>query len=617
MNAPGVIPPSSFPQGGRRLLVYVVYDRRGDVGEYIPYALAGLRPHADHILVVVNGSLSDTGRAALEPACDEILLRPNVGFDIAGHRDALRHLGERVEEFDEIVLANDTWYGPVRSFGPVFERMDAREVHFWGMTEHPEQRPHPFTGVGVMPRHLQSFWIVVRREMFASQMWRRYWRDLPEISSYNDAILRHETVFTETFERAGYVADVAFPSSGYPSEHPAIFHADLLVRDGCPLMKRRPFFHHPTFLVRHAVIGQDLLSALRRYGYPTDLVMEDLARNVPPRTLNADLSLLTVADPTAARPDAAGAARVHVVVRGARAGDFPLLAEPLSALPAGTPVRLLAEDAAAAAEVHAAALAAGLAAEPSAEADGGGAFSGFADLVDEDRADVLIVIDGVSVREPDSGVARTVLREQRASFLWDADSARTALSLFDREPRLGLLFPAMPRLGSEDRTQRWPTDRPRVAAACDRLGIRVPVDEFGPLYPAAGLWMARPAAIRALVRADAPGPELAEQLLAYAAGEAGFYTRTLIGREPAAVSHSQLEYSLDRLLATTYGYRLEQIQFLQRAGWRGSVAPRELLRMHTRLNHPDGTHPLLPAFRVLRRLAGSVRRAVRTGVRSR
>ena len=43
------------PQGGRRLVVYVVYDRRGDVDDFIPFALAGLREHAAHVLVVVNG----------------------------------------------------------------------------------------------------------------------------------------------------------------------------------------------------------------------------------------------------------------------------------------------------------------------------------------------------------------------------------------------------------------------------------------------------------------------------------------------------------------------------------------------------------------------------------
>ena len=49
------------------LIIYVIWDRRGDVEDYVAYALAGLREHAAHILVVVNGALTEAGRAKLEP----------------------------------------------------------------------------------------------------------------------------------------------------------------------------------------------------------------------------------------------------------------------------------------------------------------------------------------------------------------------------------------------------------------------------------------------------------------------------------------------------------------------------------------------------------------------
>ena len=85
--------------------------------------LGGLREHAAHLLVVVNGELSEAGRAVLEPVVDEILVRENRGFDIWGHKDALDHLGSRLDDFDELILTNDTWFGPIRPYGPVFERM--------------------------------------------------------------------------------------------------------------------------------------------------------------------------------------------------------------------------------------------------------------------------------------------------------------------------------------------------------------------------------------------------------------------------------------------------------------------------------------------------------------
>ncbi|MGI0522348.1 hypothetical protein ABY45_17420, partial [Microbacterium maritypicum] len=201
--------PGVFPVGGRRLVVYVVFDRRGGVDDYVPYALAGLREHAAHVLVVVNGSLSEEGRGKLEAVSDEILVRENVGFDIWAHKDALDHVGSRLSEFDEVLLTNDTWFGPVRPYAPVFDRMGERATHFWGMTDHAREDPNPFTGKGVLPYHLQSFWIAVRREMFLSEEWARYWRELPEMPSYFDAVLKHETIFTDHFAQLGFTHDVA------------------------------------------------------------------------------------------------------------------------------------------------------------------------------------------------------------------------------------------------------------------------------------------------------------------------------------------------------------------------------------------------------------------------
>jgi rhamnosyltransferase len=90
----GVVEASVFPRGGRRLVVYVVWDRRGGVEDFVVHALAGLREHAAHVVVVTNGALSDEGRAKLAPVADSVLVRENRGFDIWGHKEALDFVGD-------------------------------------------------------------------------------------------------------------------------------------------------------------------------------------------------------------------------------------------------------------------------------------------------------------------------------------------------------------------------------------------------------------------------------------------------------------------------------------------------------------------------------------------
>ncbi len=110
--------PGGVPEGGRRLVVYTIYDRRGGIDDYVVHALEGLRPHSARIVAVVNGDLTPSGRARLEPVVDEVIVRENSGFDIGAQRHALHHLREELSRYDEIVLTNDTWFGPVRPSGP-------------------------------------------------------------------------------------------------------------------------------------------------------------------------------------------------------------------------------------------------------------------------------------------------------------------------------------------------------------------------------------------------------------------------------------------------------------------------------------------------------------------
>src|SRR5690606_35296205 len=180
--------PRSLGDDVRRAVVYVIFDRRGMVEEYVVHALREMRGDASHILAVVNSELTEEGRARLENVADDILVRPNVGFDILGHKAGLERLGDGIAAFDEIVLTNDTWFGPVNPYREVLDPMSKQPVHFWGMTDNVRMK-NPATGTGRVPDHLQSFWIAVRREMFLSEEWAQYWSALPQMDGYFDAVL--------------------------------------------------------------------------------------------------------------------------------------------------------------------------------------------------------------------------------------------------------------------------------------------------------------------------------------------------------------------------------------------------------------------------------------------
>lgn len=601
-------PAGTYPTGGRRLVIYVVWDRRGGVEDFVPYALAGFRDHASHILVVVNGSLTEDGRAKLAPVVDEILVRDNVGYDIWAHRDALAHMGDRLEEFDELLMTNDTWFGPVGDYGTVFDRMSTQSAHFWGMTDHAREEPNPFTHRGVLAYHLQSFWIAVRRKMFLSEAWRAYWRDLPQMPDYFDAVLKHETIFTEHFAVRGFRHAVAFASDDYPTDHPALFNADLLIADGCPVVKRRPFFHYPPFLDRHAVIGRDLVRVMADHGYPVELLWRNLARTVPPKTLNADAGMLEVLPDVDVSYDADRPLRTVAIAHIFHVDMTDEIMDHFDTLPGAFDVVVTTPDEARRSAIHAAIERRERRAENIelrvVESNDGRDQSAFLigcrDILLSGRYDLVVKLHSKKTPQDGFNVGRHFKSQQFGNLLHSHGYSANVVALFQRESGLGLVYPPMIHVGYPTMGRAWWSNKPAFAALCAKLGIRVPLDDVSPLAPFGSMYFARPEALRLLVEhdwryADFGGVEqyrdgglahVLERMPSYAAGELGYHTRTAATTDYMAISHTALEFKLDEISATLPGDTVDAIHFLRGGGRAGGGRLIDLVRVYVATRHP-------------------------------
>jgi rhamnosyltransferase len=78
----------------KRIAIYVHYDPKGEVREYVLYCLNGLKEVVSNILVVVNGLLSDEGKNKLVSTGVEVLCRENKDFDFGAWNDGIERNGE-------------------------------------------------------------------------------------------------------------------------------------------------------------------------------------------------------------------------------------------------------------------------------------------------------------------------------------------------------------------------------------------------------------------------------------------------------------------------------------------------------------------------------------------
>jgi len=642
----------------RRIVFYLFFDPAGRVDDYVLHKLSHLRDHAEHIFVVSNSPLDDANRARMESVADTVWVRENVGFDVWAYKEAMKVFGaDRLTAFDELILMNYTFFGPIGSFDPVFSEMDANaDIDFWGVTDHGDY-PAGATGDKLMfHRHIQSHWIAVRRRLFTSEPFREYWDDMPMITSYHDSITRHEGRFTHHFSELGYRFAVAFPADRYPSQHPIMDNPVLVVGDGSPIVKRRTFFHDPLYLDKHAVLGRDLIGVVEDRGYPVDLIYSNLARTSVPRNLSTNMGLLEILpDVDLNTYDRSQDLRVAAVLHIYYVDMTEALLDRLEMLPSGFDLFVTTTDSERSAEIVSRLAARGVTADvrivdSNQGRDISAFFIGCRDVIESDDYDLIVKLHSKASPQDDFNLGDLFKRHLFENLLSSPGYASNVLGLFQRYESLGIVFPPVIHVGYPTMGHGWFANKPRAQEEAARLGITVPFDESTPLATYGSMFIARPAALRPIAAGDYEYGEFPsdgdyrdgtlahalERLVAYSALSEGYHARQVLTADFASIYYSYLEYKLQSVAALLPAEATKQrghIKKITRQARAGQAAKRAAARR--RADVPSKTssledapplaaikatvvrgYPRLAAYsrrpyRIARSAAGLVRRARR------
>ena len=268
--------------GTRRLFIYHHYDRQDIVDDYVLYALRAFRDFCAELLFVSNSALAGPEVEKVEQFADSVTLRPNKGYDFAGWKQVLLERGrDFCAGFDEVVIINSSFYGPLLDLSEMFDDMARRDCDFWCPTQHSEIHGIPF--------HVQPYFLVVRRALHQSDAFWDYWTSVREdYTDLWDVIRNSEIRLTTDWVAAGFRCSsyVDLPDKtemrqiGY--YEPYAMHAvdELISRYRLPFVKVKAFYKYegrPFTLTRHIFDALDDA----RSDYPRDLIIRHQRRVSP------------------------------------------------------------------------------------------------------------------------------------------------------------------------------------------------------------------------------------------------------------------------------------------------------------------------------------------------
>ena len=228
----------------KRMGIFIFYDEQGIADDYIDILLNSIGSMLCRLVIIVNGKVREAGYKKFQKYSREIFVRENKGYDAGGYKDAVVKFfpEERWSEWDEVVLLNDTFYGPFCPWEKIFEKMCGERADFWGLSRHPEGKFR--TGEDIR-QHIQGYFLVCRKSLLKSKDWIEFWKKLPYPQTYYEAVVNFEIYFTQYFEQHGFTGK-AYTDYGsivipYDTNPTIRFAYELISQENFPVVKRKIF----------------------------------------------------------------------------------------------------------------------------------------------------------------------------------------------------------------------------------------------------------------------------------------------------------------------------------------------------------------------------------------
>ena len=240
------------------------FNKYDELSEHVVFQLRQVKPLFKRIIFITNSTISKNDSKRLEGLYDDFLQRKNEGFDFAAWRDGIEKFGwQKLGDYDNVTLMNDTCFGPVYPLGPIYERMEKTGADFWGITNHATiSYGMPGTN-GPIPRHNQSYLGVFNSNVISSQIFQDFWNGVQDIEDVTKVIQKYETQLTGILEQAAFNNAVLFDAAkDFTQNNSQIepnyseWKPDILLANDVPFIKIKSFSHNNDQLYANNLLGK-------------------------------------------------------------------------------------------------------------------------------------------------------------------------------------------------------------------------------------------------------------------------------------------------------------------------------------------------------------------------
>ena len=183
----------------KTVAIFAHYDPQDKIENFVIYYLEQLKIVSNQIIFVSTSMLNNIEQQKIKHLVDKIITRENIGYDFHSYKAGIDSIDDLVT-YDQLILCNDSCYGPLLPLKDIFVKMNKQEINFWGITSS-----------NLLQFHLQSYFLVFNKPVLQSNCFITFWKNLPIYQNRKDIIHNYEIALTQVLIRNGLHADSYIP----------------------------------------------------------------------------------------------------------------------------------------------------------------------------------------------------------------------------------------------------------------------------------------------------------------------------------------------------------------------------------------------------------------------
>ena len=250
----------------KRCAVFAHYDAHNIVDDYVLRYLRELTKVVECIVFVSDCDLPPEELLKVSATTDFQINGRHGEYDFGSYKRGYQLLAqEKLQQYEELVLCNDSCYGPLTPLSELWDKAATIPADFWGLTRGTDRHFH---------KHIQSFFLVFKKGVFTSETFSVFMNSIKAEEYKMDVVEKHEVGLSQKLRTARFNGSALFDTP-FQDVNPPMACPFKIIKQGFPFIK--------VDLLRNNPLGVARLYKYNTYitGDLYKLIKKNLERTAP------------------------------------------------------------------------------------------------------------------------------------------------------------------------------------------------------------------------------------------------------------------------------------------------------------------------------------------------